>query len=154
MLQAQGVNVLKIKKKTQSFFSKSHKNIKSDEITMFTRQMSTMLNAGIPLVQALTIIAEGFPSSALGDLTRKLKLDVESGSAFSIALKKSPEYFDELYCSLMESGEQSGTLDTMLSRIAVYKEKSDSLRRKKTVCSCKNCVESMGLKNRTHLKDW
>jgi len=130
MLLAQGINVLKINKKSSSFFKKTSSKVTSEEITLFTRQMSTMLNAGIPLVQALTVMSEGAPSSALGDLTRKLKLDVESGSAFSIALKKSPEHFDELYCNLMESGEQSGTLDTMLERVALYKEKTDTLKRK------------------------
>lgn len=129
MLQAQGVTVIKIKRKAFSIFSRVGK-VKGEEITMFTRQMATMLNAGIPLVQGLTVISEGSASGALGDLTRKIKLDVESGSAFSVALKKNPQYFDELFCSLVESGEQSGTLDTMLSRIALYKEKTDSLRRK------------------------
>lgn len=129
LLQTQGLNVLKIKKKSVSFFG-GEKKVKSTEITLFTRQMATMLNAGIPLVQALGILAEGDPNGALGKLAIKIKLDVESGSAFSIALRKNPRYFDELYCSLIESGEQSGTLDTMLERISVYKEKTDSLKRK------------------------
>lgn len=130
LLHAQGITVIKIKRKSFSIFSRGVGKVKSDEITMFTRQMSTMLNAGIPLVQGLTVIAEGSPSGALGDLARRIKLDVESGSAFSIALKKNPQYFDDLFCSLVESGEQSGTLDTMLNRIATYKEKTDSLKRK------------------------
>lgn len=129
MLQAQGITVLKLKRKTFSFHFGARK-IKSEDITIFTRQMSTMLSAGIPLVQGLGVISEGIASGPLGDLTRKLKLDVESGSSFSAALKKNPRYFDELFCSLVESGEQSGTLDTMLNRIALYKEKTDSLKRK------------------------
>lgn len=129
LLQTQGLNVLKIKKKSTSFFG-GEKKVKSTEITLFTRQMATMLNAGIPLVQALGILAEGDPNGALGKLAIRIKLDVEGGSAFSIALRKNPRYFDELYCSLIESGEQSGTLDTMLDRISVYKEKTDSLKRK------------------------
>lgn len=129
LLQAQGINVLKIKKKSTSFFS-GEKKVKSTEITLFTRQMATMLNAGIPLVQSLGIISEGDPNGALGKLAIKIKLDVEGGSAFSVALRKNPKYFDELYCSLIESGEQSGTLDTMLDRISLYKEKTDSLKRK------------------------
>ncbi len=129
LLQTQGLNVLKIKKKSTSLFD-GEKKVKSTEITLFTRQMATMLNAGIPLVQALGILAEGDPNGALGKLAIKIKLDVEGGSAFSIALRKNPRYFDELYCSLIESGEQSGTLDTMLDRISIYKEKTDSLKRK------------------------
>jgi type IV pilus assembly protein PilC len=129
LLQAQGINILKITKKSVYFFGRE-KKVKSEEISLFTRQMATMLNAGIPLVQSLIIISEGDPTGALGKLSTKIKLDVEGGSAFSIALRKNPRYFDELYCSLIESGEQSGTLDTMLERIALYKEKTDSLKRK------------------------
>ncbi|HXH55096.1 MAG TPA: type II secretion system F family protein [Gammaproteobacteria bacterium] len=129
LLQMQGINVLKIKKKSISIFNRE-KKVKSEEISLFTRQMATMLNAGIPLAQSLAIISEGEPTSALGKLATKIKLDVENGSAFSIALRKNARYFDELYCSLIESGEQSGTLDTMLDRIALYKEKTDSLKRK------------------------
>jgi type IV pilus assembly protein PilC len=129
LLQMQGVNILKIKRKSVSFFNRE-KSVKSQEISLFTRQMATMLDAGIPLAQSLAIIAEGNPTGALGKLATKIKLDVENGSAFSIALRKNAKYFDALYCSLVESGEQSGTLDTMLNRIAVYKEKTDSLKRK------------------------
>jgi type IV pilus assembly protein PilC len=129
LLQTQGVNVLRIKKKSISIFN-GEKKVKSEEISLFTRQMATMLSAGIPLAQSLTIISEGDPTGALGKLATKIKMDVESGSAFSIALRKNARYFDELYCSLIESGEQSGTLDTMLDRIALYKEKTDSLKRK------------------------
>lgn len=130
MLQAQGISVLSVKKKTASLFTKSGGKVKKEEISMFSRQMATMLSAGIPLVQALTVVSEGSPSGALADLVRKIKVDVESGSSFSTCLKKNPQYFDELFCNLIESGEQSGTLDTMLNRIALYQEKTDSLRRK------------------------
>ncbi len=129
LLQIQGVNVLKIKKKSISIFNRE-KKVKSEDISLFTRQMATMLSAGIPLAQSLSIIAEGDPAGALGKLAAKIKMDIENGSAFSIALRKNARYFDELYCSLIESGEQSGTLDTMLDRIALYKEKTDSLKRK------------------------
>ena len=131
MLQAQGITVLTVKKKGGSLFAKgSGSSVKREEITMFSRQMATMLAAGIPLVQALTVVSEGSPSGALADLIRKIKVDVESGSSLSTSLKKNPQYFDELFCNLIESGEQSGTLDTMLNRIALYQEKTDSLRRK------------------------
>ena len=131
MLQAQGITVLTVKKKGGSLFAKGGgSSVKREEITMFSRQMATMLAAGIPLVQALTVVSEGSPSGALADLIRKIKVDVESGSSLSTSLKKNPQYFDELFCNLIESGEQSGTLDTMLNRIALYQEKTDSLRRK------------------------
>jgi type IV pilus assembly protein PilC len=130
LLQAQGINVLKIKKKSKSFFSRGAKKFKSQDITLFSRQLATMLNAGIPLVQGLNIISEGESDSALGELARNIKTEVEGGSSFSQSLRRHPSQFDELYCNLVESGEQSGTLDTMLDRIALYKEKSDSLKRK------------------------
>ncbi len=129
-LLAQGINILSVKKKSASFFKSGARKIKSEEIALFTRQMSTMLVAGIPLVQALGIITEGTPTTPLGQLARKIRLDIESGSSLSFALKKNPDYFDALFCSLVESGEQSGTLDTMLERIALFKEKTESLKRK------------------------
>ena len=130
LLQMQGITVLTIKKKSASFFVKTNSSVKKEEITMFSRQLATMLAAGIPLVQGLTVVSEGSPSGALADLVRKIKVDVESGSSLSSTLKKNPQYFDELFCNLIESGEQSGTLDNMLNRIALYQEKMDSLRRK------------------------
>lgn len=130
LLQAQGVNVLKLKKKSKPFFGGGPKKVKSEEITLFSRQLATMLNAGIPLVQGLNIISEGESTSALGDLARNIKAEVEGGSSFSQSLRRHPSSFDQLYCNLIESGEQSGTLDAMLDRIALYKEKSDSLKRK------------------------
>ena len=129
LLQAQGVNILRIKKKSISFFN-LEKKLKSEEISLLTRQIATMLSAGVPLAQSLAIIAEGDPRGALGKLTSAIRIDVESGTAFSVALRKNPRYFDELYCGLVESAEQSGTLDTMLDRIALYKEKTESLKRK------------------------
>jgi len=128
MLITQGISIIRLRKKT-AFFSFARR-VKSQEITLFTRQMATMLMAGIPLVQALNIINETTPTSPLGALTRKIRLDIEGGSSFSFALKRNPEYFDHLFCNLVDSGEQSGTLETMLDRIATYKEKTDSLKRK------------------------
>lgn len=129
-LTAQGLNILRIKKKNASPFSFGGSKVKSEDIALFTRQMATMLQAGIPLVQSLMVITEGIPNTPLAQLARKIRLDVESGNSFSSALKKNPQYFDVLYCNLVESGEQSGTLDSMLGRIAVYREKTESLRKK------------------------
>lgn len=130
-LKAQGYNIIKIKRKSVDLLAFLKKtSIKSEDVTMFTRQMATLSAAGIPLVQSLGLVAESATIPALTNMVQKIKLDVESGSAFSVALKKYPYTFDELYCGLIETGEQSGTLDTMLNRIAVYKEKVDTLKRK------------------------
>jgi type IV pilus assembly protein PilC len=128
MLATQGISIIRLRKKNTLFSFR--KKVKSQDITLFTRQMATMLMAGIPLVQALNVINETTPTSPLGELTRKIRLDIEGGNSFSVALKKNPDYFDHLFCNLVDSGEQSGTLETMLDRIATYKEKTDSLKRK------------------------
>ncbi len=131
MLKTQGYNVIKIKRKTIDIFAFMKTTaVKPEQVTLFTRQLATLTAAGIPLVQALGFAADSMPGTALYNIIMKVKIDVESGAAFSVALKKYPLVFDELYCGLMETGEQSGTLDLMLSRIAVYREKSDSLKRK------------------------
>ncbi len=129
LLKGQGITVSSVSKK--SIFSLSGKKpIKPEDITSFCRQMSTMLIAGIPVAQALAIIGEGYQKTPMASLCQKIRFDVESGGSFCAAIKKNPQYFDNLVCSLIESGELSGTLDHMMDRIAFYKEKSDSLRRK------------------------
>lgn len=129
LLQSQGIKTTSVSKK--SIFSLSGKKpIKPEDITGFCRQMATMLVAGIPVAQALAIIGEGYQKSPMAGLCQKIRFEVESGGSFTQAIKKNPQYFDNLVCSLVESGELSGTLDHMMDRIAFYKEKSDSLRRK------------------------
>ena len=128
-LQIQGLSKISIHQKSTGIFSNQHR-IKSEEITGFYRQVATMLVAGIPLVQALTIVEEGYPSSGIRKLCHKIRLEIESGKSFSVAIKGNPQYFDNLICSLVEAGELSGTLDVMMGRIASYKEKSDSLKNK------------------------
>lgn len=130
-LRSQEINVHKIEKKSTSFLvTFFKKKVSEDEITQFTRQMSTMISAGIPMVQSFSVIIEGSASGPFADLIRNIKQDVETGTAFSNALTKYPEAFDSLYCSLVAAGEQSGTLDVMFARIATYKEKTLSLKRK------------------------
>ncbi len=131
MLKSQGYNIIKIKRKSADLISLFRRGgVSTEEITLFTRQMATLTAAGLPLVQALGLVGESVPNSTMFNTIQKIKIDVESGSSFSAALKKYPKIFDELYCGLMETGEQSGTLDTMLNRIALYKEKADTLKRK------------------------
>lgn len=104
--------------------------IKPMDIALFTRQMATMMKAGVPLVQSFEIVADGVEKKSLADLIRAVRDEVASGTAFAKALEKHPKYFDDLFCSLVDSGEQSGALETMLDRIATYKEKTEKLKAK------------------------
>lgn len=104
--------------------------IKSPDIALFTRQLSTMLRAGVPLVQAFGIVAEGLTNPAMRTLVRRLETEVASGTAFAAALRQHPRVFDALYCNLVAAGEQAGALDAMLDRLATYREKSEALKGK------------------------
>lgn len=129
-LRRQGVTPKKIRKKSKPLLGDRAKKITQGDITVFTRQMSTMLAAGIPLIQSFEIVGRGLDHKSLYDLIMKLKGDVESGVTFAEALQKHPKYFNELYCNLVDAGEQSGSLETMLSNLATYKEKTESLKGK------------------------
>ncbi|HEX7036055.1 MAG TPA: type II secretion system F family protein [Pseudomonadales bacterium] len=129
-LRRQGINATKVRKKPKSLFSRSGGSIKPGDIALFTRQMSTMMRAGVPLVQAFEIVADGVDKPKLAELIRTIRNDVAGGSNFASALRKHPVYFDDLFCNLVEAGEQSGSLETMLDRIASYKEKTESLKAK------------------------
>ena len=100
------------------------------DIAVFTRQMATMMKAGVPLVQSFDIVADGSENPSLKDLITTIKNDVAAGGGFAPSLRKHPKYFDDLFCNLVESGEQSGALETMLDRIATYKEKTEALKAK------------------------
>lgn len=128
-LRKQGINAKKIVKKRDLNIG-GKKKIKTIDITIFTRQMATMMKAGVPLVQAFEIVADGLDNPSMKDLVLKLKTEVEGGSNFAGALSKHPDQFDDLYCSLIDAGEQSGALETMLDRVAIYKEKSEALKQK------------------------
>ncbi|GAA0692924.1 type II secretion system F family protein [Marinobacterium maritimum] len=130
LLRKQGINPNKLAKERVSVFSSKHKPIKSIDIAFFIRQEATMMKAGVPLMQGLEIVAEGAEKVKLKEMILELKNDVNSGSDFSQALARHPEHFDDLVCSLVHAGEQSGALETMLDRIATYKEKVESLRKK------------------------
>lgn len=128
-LRKQGITVKTIKKKPKPLFT-FKKKIKPIDIAIFSRQLATMLKAGVPLTQSFEIVADSLDNPSMKDLVLALKGEVESGSTFTTALRKHPRYFDELFCSLVESGEQSGALETMLERVATYKEKSELLKAK------------------------
>jgi type IV pilus assembly protein PilC len=128
-LRKQGIAAKNIKRKPKPLFS-SKKPIKPADIAIFTRQMATMLKAGVPLVQSFDIVAEGVENKTMQQLVVDIKNEVASGGGFAVACAKHPKYFDELFCSLIASGEQSGTLEVMLDRVASYKEKTEALKAK------------------------
>lgn len=128
-LRKQGIVPKSVKKKAKPLFS-NKKPITPADISIFTRQLATMMKAGVPLVQSFEIVAEGLDNPSMTDLVMEIKNDVASGTGFASSLVKHPKYFDELFCNLVASGEQSGTLETMLDRVATYKEKSEALKAK------------------------
>ncbi len=128
-LRKQGINAKKVVKKREINLG-GKKKITPMDIAIFTRQMATMMKAGVPLVQAFEIVADGLDNPSMKDLVLKLKTEVEGGNNFAGALQKHPNQFDDLYCSLVDAGEQSGALETMLDRVALYKEKSEALKQK------------------------
>jgi len=127
-LRRQGIIPSKVKKKKSSG-GKSQK-IEAGDIAIFARQLTTMMAAGVPMVQSFDIVANGMDNKAMRDMVIGIKTEVESGSNFTTALRKYPDQFDDLFCSLVEAGEQSGTLETLLGEIADYKEKSEALKKK------------------------
>ncbi len=129
-LRRQGINPKNIKKKAKPLFGGSGKPIKPADIAMLTRQLATMLKAGVPLVQSFDIVAEGLEKPKMKELVNEIKNDVASGSGLAPSLAKHPRLFDDLTCSLIGSGETSGTLEVMLDRVATYKEKTEQLKAK------------------------
>ncbi len=128
-LRRQGILPIKVRKKPKPLLSLGN-TIKASDISLFTRQLYAMVNAGIPLVQALDMVAQGGKKPKLQELIRSIKNDVEGGTAFAEALGKHPLYFDDLFCNLVNVGEQAGVLDTLLEKIAIYKEKTESIKAK------------------------
>ncbi len=126
----QGINAKSVRKKPKPLFGGGGKAIKAQDIAIFTRQMATMMKAGVPLVQSFEIVAEGVDNPNMVNLILKIRDDVASGSSFASSLEKHPRHFDDLFCNLVESGEQSGALETMLDRIATYKEKTEAIKAK------------------------
>lgn len=128
-LRKQGINPTKVRKKAVSLFG-SGKAIKPLDIALFTRQMATMMKAGVPLLQSFDIIGEGFENPNMRKLIDEVKQDVAAGNSFAASLRKRPRYFDDLYCNLVDAGEQSGSLESLLDRVATYKEKTEALKAK------------------------
>lgn len=128
-LRKQGIIVQDVRQKPKPLFEMK-KSIKALDIAIFVRQLATMMKAGVPLTQSFEIVADSLENPSMKELVLKIKADIEAGSNFATALRKHPKYFDDLFCSLVESGEQSGALETMLERVATYKEKSELLKAK------------------------
>ena len=126
-LRRQGIKARRVKKKSTPLFS-AGKGIIPKDIAVFTRQLATMTRAGVPMVQSMDIVMDGTDKPLMKDLVRQIRNDVSGGAPVATALKKHPRHFDELYCSLISAGETSGTLEVMLDRIAIYKEKSEKLK--------------------------
>uniref|UniRef100_UPI0013C2B981 type II secretion system F family protein n=1 Tax=Pseudomonas syringae TaxID=317 RepID=UPI0013C2B981 len=128
-LRKQGVNPTKVRKKSISIFGKG-KKIKPLDIAFFSRQMATMMKAGVPLLQSFDIISEGAENPNMRTLVVSLKQEVSAGNSFATALRQKPEHFDELFCNLVDAGEQAGALESLLDRVATYKEKTEKLKAK------------------------
>lgn len=129
-LRRQGITPLKVKKKPKPLFGTRKKKITSTDISVFSRQLATMMSAGVPLVQAFDIIGRGHENPSMQDLIMSVKGGVESGSSLAESLAKHPLYFDDLYCNLVLAGEQAGILETLLDKIATYKEKVEAIKGK------------------------
>jgi len=125
-LRRQGITVVKVRKQRY----KRGRKINEKDITLFTRQLSTMMKAGVPLLQAFDIVAKGTDNASVAKLFMDIKGDVETGTALSQAFRKYPLYFDSLFCNLVGAGEQAGILDDLLDRLAVYKEKMLAIKGK------------------------
>ena len=129
-LRRQGIKPKNVKKKSKPLFGSGGKAIKAADIAIFTRQLATMLKAGVPLVQSFEIVAEGSEKPKMQELINTIRNDVAAGGGLAPSLAKHPRLFDELFCSLVASGEDSGTLEVMLDRVATYKEKTEQLKAK------------------------
>lgn len=130
-LRTQGINPLKVKKKPKPLFgSGGGKAITPKDITIFSRQLATMMSAGVPLVQAFEIVGRGHENAKMQELILGVKADVEAGNSLTDALKKRPLQFNELYCNLIEAGEHAGILEAILHKLATYMEKTEALKSK------------------------
>src|ERR1700738_1604232 len=127
-LRRQGIAPSRIKKQSQSF--KSGGKVKPEDIAVFSRQLATMLAAGIPMVQSFEIVGNGHDKPAMQKLILDIKADVEGGTSLHESLAKHPLYFDDLFVNLVEAGEQAGALESLLDKVATYKEKTEALKKK------------------------
>jgi len=130
LLRRQGIIPLKVKKKPKDLFAARKPPITPGDIAVFSRMLATMMSSGVPLMQSMQIIGEGHENASMQDMILAIKADVESGTSLAESLGKFPYYFDDLFVNLVNAGEQSGTLETLLHEIAIYKEKTEALKAK------------------------
>jgi type IV pilus assembly protein PilC len=128
-LRRQGIKPGKIRKKPKDLFGRARK-ITTKDITVFTRQLATMISAGIPIAQSINIVANGHDNPSMKEQLTTIRLDVESGTSLALALGKFPLHYNELFVNLVEAGEQSGTLENLLDKIATYLEKTEAIKSK------------------------
>jgi len=130
VLRRQGINPIKVKKKAKPLFSAGGKAITAKDIAIFSRQMATMMSSGVPLVQSFEIVGRGHENPKMQDLIMAVKSEVEAGNSLGDSLAKHPLYFDDLYVNLVRAGEAGGVLETLLDKIATYKEKTEAIKAK------------------------
>ncbi len=130
VLRRQGVNPSKIKKKRKPLLGASTPKVTPKDITIFSRQLATMMSSGVPLVQAFEIVGRGHENAGMQDLILGIKAEVEAGNSLTEALKKYPLNFNSLYCNLVEAGEHAGILEAILHKLATYMEKTEALKSK------------------------
>ena len=125
-LRRQGIMTTKVKKRRM----RAGKRITPKDMSIFTRQLATMMKAGVPLLQSFDIVGRGNPNPSVTKLLNDIRMDVETGTSLSVAFRKYPLYFDNLYCNLVEAGEAAGILEALLDRLAVYMEKTEAIKSK------------------------
>ena len=123
-LRKQGINPIKVKRKSEGLFGMGgrKKKITAGDIAIFARQLATMMSAGVPLVQSFDIVGRGHNNPAMQDMVLSIKADIEGGTALTEALRKHPLQFDDLFCNLVQAGEQAGVLETLLDKIATEED--------------------------------
>ncbi len=129
-LRRQGINPRKVRKKPQPLFGGGKQKITAADISLFSRQLATMMAAGVPLVQSFEIVGHGHDKPSMQALVLTIKSEIERGTSMAAALRQHPAYFDALVCNLVAAGEQAGVLDILLDKIASYKEKTESIKGK------------------------
>ena len=130
MLRREGIIVSKVKKKPKPLLGGGGKPITAADIALFARQLTTMMESGVPLLQSFDIVGEGHENPNMQKLILALKADIEAGGTLADALRKYPDQFDTLFCNLVEAGEQAGILESLLNKVATYKEKSEAIKKK------------------------
>lgn len=129
-LRRQGVTPSKVRKKSKPLFGGAGKPITAGDICIFARQMTTMMESGVPLIQSFEIVSEGQENPSMQELILTIKGDIEAGGTFADALRRHPKHFDTLFCNLVEAGEQAGILESLLNKVASYKEKTETMKKK------------------------